>query len=131
MDFQSLLTRLREAKDLLVSQGPDVLRTTADVLHRVESAIRDAATFLEKQGPNLVFATPESAEVVEALHTLRDECRDLCVTDVSGKMRSFPTKTMQYETQKQGVAMDPVLRSLLAALIANLINQLLSKLIQE
>lgn len=121
MNFNTILVSLRQAKDILVNQGPGLLRNAADAMNRVENAMREAATLLENAGPNLVFSSPEAAGQISALRQMRNELAPLCD-------REEPVKVGTAKEGGAAIGLSPAMRSLLLSIIVRLIDQLLSRI---
>lgn len=126
-----ILDELRQARDFVMQEAPDLLDQGADFLGHLQTVLKDAAQFLRNDQP--VAAGPDHAAQVQELQELRSEVAAAAAPDQHTAKKTPAAKVKAGATAEAvgAGAIDPALKSILAQLLVQVIDSLLGRLLNK
>jgi len=144
LNLFNIVQKLRDARDLIVSQGPQTILTACDLVHRWELTAREVAAYIASVGPLVQFGTAGPGGEAHALDT-EAQAHLAEIQSIHAELEAVAAKcdedatALAAEHQRQlevGVQaglmdwinrMDPALKAQIVNLFLDLIGRVLTK----
>lgn len=137
-----IVQTIRDARDLILTRGPGLLRNGADILARIQEGFRRAADYIELVGPAIQFTpgegdpldsgvdSPEAQKYIAELKAIGEEC-EAAASRMAQLGANATLESRNVMELRSMSLLNPALRAILLSLIAELVKKVLLKVGQD